>query len=251
MFNFTPSSDGVCYIVLRVNIFSNLIGDNLSIITDMLFPNNEVHEIFGAVIWHKTTNSHELNISYKVIVPKNTTYSPTFQINSIVALSDITFNDFYVNVVQWHELYQDHVISNFKGNVATMYNIPLTPKRTLMQYASYIKLSTFGNNLGKLNFLTSTFKNTAITSRCGYETEDVVEESDFQISTEPIFLPATIQFSGHEVFKGMQNLKDNKYKYVTIKNEKTGKTYTGWINDFTFSVAKGQQQDYILQARTL
>lgn len=151
-------------------------------------------------------------------------------------------------------LYKDHVkpIANFTGDSNTIYNIPLTPKRILQSWDSYLKISVYGNPTGKLNFISSKFKNTSITSRCGFEASNVVENSDFTpISTTPIFQPKICTFTAAKKYEGDAVFIPKKYERYRVVDTKRGLTYTGWIKDFTFGLNKAKEQDYVLQIQSI
>ena len=151
-------------------------------------------------------------------------------------------------------LYKDHVkpITNFTGDSNTIYNIPLTPKRILQAWDSYLKISVYGNPTGKLNFISSKFKNTSITSRCGFEASNVVENSYFTpISTTPIFQPKICTFTAAKKYEGDTVFIPKKYERYRVVDTKRGVTYTGWIKDFTFGLNKAKEQDYVLQIQSI
>lgn len=151
-------------------------------------------------------------------------------------------------------LYKDHVkpITNFTGDSNTIYNIPLTPKRILQAWDSYLKISVYGNPTGKLNFISSKFKNTNITSRCAFEASNVVEDASFTpISTTPIFQPKICTFTAAKKYEGDTVFIPKKYERYRVVDSKRGVTYTGWIKDFTFGLNKAKEQDYVLQIQSI
>lgn len=158
----------------------------------------------------------------------------------------IDYEDYYI--------YTNHIkpITNFTGDSNTIYNIPLTPKRILQRWAEYLAISVVGSDTKRLKYGTTTILNSGITSRCDFETAEVVENSDFNLSAvEPMFLPVTInaETTGKELT--ISDFDSEKYKYFTLINEKTKDECQGWINSITFAVAKKESKQIILQAKSL
>ena len=155
------------------------------------------------------------------------------------------------------ELYKNHTIisgldPSAVGSESSLYNIPLTPKRILQTWDSYLKISVFGNATGKYKFLTSKHKNTALVTKCHFESSNVVEEADFTpISTTPIFQPKICTFTAAKKYEGDTVFIPKKYERYRVVDSKRGVTYTGWIKDFTFGLNKAKEQDYVLQIQSI
>lgn len=155
------------------------------------------------------------------------------------------------------ELYQNHTIisgldQSAIGSESSLYNIPLTPKRILQTWDSYLKISVFGNPTGKYKFLTSKYKNTALITKCDFESANVVEEADFTpISTTPIFQPKICTFTAAKKYEGDTVFIPKKYERYRVVDSKRGLTYTGWIKDFTFGLNKAKEEDYVLQIQNI
>lgn len=143
-------------------------------------------------------------------------------------------------------LYNDHTVTNHVGDTATLYNIPITPKRILQKHLDYISISNYGNE-NDIKFVKSDFVS-AITSKCDFETASVVENADVS-SVTPMFLPCTIECDTVQYYNS--DFSSNKYKYIQVKDEKTGKIYEGWINSITFAPTRNKSQKLILQAKTI
>jgi hypothetical protein len=146
-------------------------------------------------------------------------------------------------------IYKDHTISGFTGISSTVYNVPITPKRILQKHLPYISVSNYQNPSEDIVFVSSELES-AITSQCGYETSAIIENADVT-SVTPIFLPSIISFDTQEKLSSLATVQSNKYKYIEIEDEKTGKIYAGWINNATFAVSKNQTQQWELQAKTI
>lgn len=153
------------------------------------------------------------------------------------------------------DIYRGHTIisgTDQQADNGTLYNIPLTPKRILQTWDSYLKISVFGNPTGKYKFLTSKYKNTALTTKCDFESANVVEEADFTpISTTPIFQPKICTFTAAKKYEGDTVFIPKKYERYRVVDSKRGLTYTGWIKDFTFGLNKAKEQDYVLQIQSI
>ena len=131
-----------------------------------------------------------------------------------------------------------------------IYNIPFTPKRCLQEHSKYLAISTYGNSTGKLKFLTSTFKNSAITSKCDYESVAVAEEADFT-PANPMFLPILIKFSAFKAFTGMTDFNSKKYLKVKVNDKKRNRVLYGWIKDISFPIGKNKKEEWLLQAKSI
>lgn len=136
-------------------------------------------------------------------------------------------------------------LTGFNGDPSTVYNIPLSPKRVFQNHLDYISISNFGNPIAAFLHKKPLF-NTAITSRCAFESVNVVENSNTN-SVAPMFLPATIEFETEENVLSLQN----KYGYVKIWSKKHDRYLTGWINEITLSPTKNKSKTITLQARSI
>ena len=148
-------------------------------------------------------------------------------------------------------LYKDQVMTNFQGDPATMYNVPISPKRILQRHKEYLALSTYGKENPLIEYVSSDIVS-AITSRCGFETEDVVENSDLDLEgISPIFLPAVITADTDTALVDIDSFENKKYKYLSLRDKKSGKTYEGFINSVTFAISKNREKSITLQAKTI
>lgn len=146
------------------------------------------------------------------------------------------------------ELYRDHTITDFDGSAATVYNVPITPKRILQKHLDYISISNYGSQKD-ISFVNTDFIS-AITSKCGYEATTVTENAAVTDVT-PMFLPALIECDTVQILDSVTAFKARKYKYLQVQDEKTGKIYEGWINIITFAPTKDKSQKLIMQAKSI
>lgn len=160
---------------------------------------------------------------------------------SATLLSD---GDVYAN----HKLYREHTITDFDVSAATVYNVPITPKRILQKHLDYISISNYGNQKD-ISFVNTDFIS-AITSKCDYEATTVTENAAVTDVT-PMFLPALIECDTVQLLDSVTAFKARKYKYLQVQDEKTGKIYEGWINIITFAPTKDKSQKLIMQAKSI
>lgn len=138
-------------------------------------------------------------------------------------------------------------ISGFKGDTATAYNLPLSPKRILNTHKKYLGVSNFRNGLPII--YASTDINADTVSRLSWESENVTEKAEIvTVDADVPFLPLTITFDTAERYSTLVGFQSDKYKYYEVLDERTGKIYTGWPNKITFGIAKDQSQNWELQA---
>ena len=203
----------------------------------------------------------QTNYSYQ----RNLEILKQFSANDIISVSlqvktngvdDIEVNDFLLRITDTatntFDIYRNHIINDFIGDAATMYNIPITPKRILQRHLEYVLLSTYGST-NDIKFLATDFAS-GISSKCAYENLYIDENDDQDRYARPsqrneIFLPATIECDTVSIYN--PTFESNKYKYIQIEDEKTGKIYEGWINSITFAPTKNKTQKLILQAKTI
>lgn len=147
----------------------------------------------------------------------------------------------------------DKPITGFSGDSDTIYNIPLTPKRILNNWANYLAISVVGKDTKELKFGTTKILNSAIVSKCGYEAIPVVENSDLSLTgVTPLFLPTTISADTDEQILDISTFEDDdKYKYFEFIHQKSGKEYQGWINSATFAISKKKSKQIMFQAKKI
>lgn len=205
---------------------------------------------------YTTTNEIPSNANVDVLYIQNYEVA-AFALTQILTVSVEAFFVYSEPKEIGKELYQNHTIisgldQSAVGSESSLYNIPLTPKRILQTWDSYLKISVFGNPTGKYKFLTSKYKNTALITKCGFESANVVEEADFTpISTTPIFQPKICTFTAAKKYEGDTVFIPKKYERYRVVDSKRGLTYTGWIKDFTFGLNKAKEQDYVLQIQNI
>ena len=161
-------------------------------------------------------------------------------------ITSVTCTDLYYNVFIDKGFYKSGEITNFVGDSATAYNLPITPKRIMQKHLNYLSVSNLGN-VDDIAFVTSEIDSN-ITSMIGSETVPVVENANVE-SITPIFLPVTIECDTVTDFSS--TFADNKYKYLKIIDQKSGKMYQGWINSITFAPTKKKSTKLILQAKSI
>ena len=138
-------------------------------------------------------------------------------------------------------LYKEQTISNFTGDIATTYNLPYSPKRSLIKHLPYISISNWKNSL-PIKWV-STDITSAITSRLGYETKDVVENSD-ENSIQPLFLPLNVSFDTSGEYDAIKAVKTQKYGYIETEFE--DKVYRGFVEKVVCDIGKQQKQQWEL-----
>lgn len=230
-------------------------------ILDKTLTEARVEDHNGIIVWSEVTHGSFESEGVQVMLPAGTysiiitcTTSGDFPVSAICVNNSYLSGYADPDSIQWVNapaLYRDHTISNFGGDADTVYNIPYTPKRILRTHSRYLALSVYGKTDKTISFESSTINNPII-SQCAFEGSEVVEDSDLVLSfVEPMFLPATISFDTTENAVDVENFNAEKYKFLSCKDEKTGKTYEGWINSATFAVAQNKSKSILLQAKTL
>jgi hypothetical protein len=138
-------------------------------------------------------------------------------------------------------LYKDQTISNFTGDVTTTYNLPYSPKRSLIKHLPYISISNWKNTL-PIKWV-STDITSAITSKLGYEILEVIENSDIN-SITPLFLPLNVTFDTSGEYDAIKAVKTQKYGYVETEYE--DKIYKGFVGKVVCDIGKQQNQEWEL-----
>ena len=147
-------------------------------------------------------------------------------------------------------LYKNHTLTNFKGDAASVFNVAYSPKRILQKHAEYLGISTVGANSKVFKLETSALAKADISSQLGYETSEVVEDANLDLSaTSPMFLPMLINCDTAEDVVDLDVFKTKKYRYLRVTDKKSGRTFSGWINNITFAVTKNKQKSLEMQAR--
>jgi hypothetical protein len=192
------------------------------------------------------------NLNQNVSILYSQTYNLAFSDNPSTAEIYLDAYESYATPqLMGNILFRNHTITNFQGDGATMFNVPLTPKRILQKWAKYLAISVHGSDSKQLEFVSSDIES-SITSRCDYETVDVVENAPLSLNTTtPLFLPCTISFDTPDKLIDIADFNSEKYKYVSVRDEKRNKVYKGWINIATFALAKKKEKQITLQAKTI
>lgn len=250
------------YIKFKVNLsVENADVSEWSIFADKYNSQNTLIERIE-LISRDTRNN--VNEEYEFVFPYNEAYfvlsgevvidNATVNTTGIFEFQPVTVNDAIVDIFnKINTLYRDHtIVSGFIGDDATIYNIPLTPKRILDRWKKYLAISLVGATTKKLTYGTATIKNSALVSKCAYESANLEENTDLSLTgVTPIFLPTTISADTQEKLVTVADFETEKYKYFRFIDEKSGNEYQGWINTITFAVAKTESKQIILQAKEL
>lgn len=139
-----------------------------------------------------------------------------------------------------------YVGAGYNGYEQSLFNMPFTGRRLIENHIKYISVSNYksgGNIIRESSEYPCNF-----TSKLYIEDASVSENSAVESST-PIFLPATIECETVSIYN--PSFEENKYKYIQIEDEKTGKIYEGWINSITFAPTRNKSQKLILQAKKI
>ena len=134
----------------------------------------------------------------------------------------------------------------YTGYELSLFNMPFTGRRLIENHIKYVSISNYkssGNIIRESSEYPCEF-----TSKLYAEDASVLENSQVESST-PLFLPATIECDAVSIYD--PTFESNKYKYIQIEDEKTGKIYEGWINSITFAPTKNKTQKLVLQAKTI
>jgi hypothetical protein len=147
-------------------------------------------------------------------------------------------------------LYKNHTLTNFKGDASSVFNVAYSPKRILQKHAEYLGISTIGAQNKVFELETSALSNADISSQLGYETSEVIEDDNLDLSaTNPMFLPMLINCDTSEDAADLDVFKTKKYRYLRVTDKKSGRSFSGWINNITFAVTKNKQKSLEMQAR--
>ena len=84
-----------------------------------------------------------------------------------------------------------------------------------------------------------------------FSIRQTVAENDNIAPIEPLFLPATLKLKTNEILNSISDLMIDRYGFYKFFNEKTGHSYSGWINTITFAIGKEQAQEWELQAKNI
>ena len=177
------------------------------------------------------------------VPPSNDTFTITEQVNTLTigATENILQNATY-------ELYREQTIINGQFDWATMYNLPMSPKRILNKHLPYISVSTW-RNINDIEF-TSAERDANVTTKMDYE-ETAITEDDDVIPTTPVFLPVTIDVKTAISFDSLMDIVgENSYTPFKIVDRDLG-TIQGWTNKIAFKVGKEEEQQFELQAKTI
>ena len=61
----------------------------------------------------------------------------------------------------------------------------------------------------------------------------------------------TLKLKTNEILNSISDLMIDRYGFYKFFNEKTGHSYSGWINTITFAIGKEQAQEWELQAKNI
>ena len=167
----------------------------------------------------------------------------------------VTINSLTIDIREYANgeatLYKDHTLTNFQGDAPTVFNVPLSPKRILQRHAPYLAISTYGKTDKTLEFTSSDVSNN-LGSQLATEASAITENANMDLTGEdPMFLPVKISANTKEDLIDVDTFMDKRYKYVTVTDKKSKKTFTGWINSITFAVAKNKEKQIEMQSRSV
>lgn len=253
IFKFTASSDGVYNFHFEMKFYGiDLYLRYIKFIKSVYFDTSGWTS-FNEYEHKESTTSYlyGFNGSVSLLKDDTFTFAGTLEVEMPDAgIDEIIMTDLTLNFNSYTEgnIYKSHELTNFNGIANTVFNVPITPKRILNKHLSYISASCFGST-DYIDFVSSELES-AIISKCDFESSPIVENSDVAPVT-PMFLPALISFETQEQLNSLADVQTNKYKYIEVQDEKTGKIYTGWINNITFAVGKNKSQEWEIQARNI
>lgn len=253
LFSFVCSEPGTYQMLIQMRISTQHGLD------DITFMYADIDQHGFSVIEASATSLGGSISSFYIIVSGHLsvgeTYSPEIVIRVLQDFQGLDILETDIFIESKNSIYRGHdkPITGFRGDSDTIYNIPLTPKRILNNWINYLAISVVGKTTKELKYGTATILNSAITSKCDYEAASVVENADLSLTdVTPLFLPATISADTSEQILDINTFEDDdKYKYFSLKDEKTNKTYQGWINSVTFALAKNKSKQIMLQAKSI
>jgi hypothetical protein len=223
-----------------------LEGTYTPIINDISFETTEFNEYENMTLY-KT--NYKVNILLQLLDVEVEDKTIIFDFISNIQWYKLIFNKFEIVFDKKYILYNNITsISNFEGDSATIYNLPLSPKRTLLKHLPYISISKWGSE-GNIEFETSD-RDTNITCQLGYELGEITENDSVEPVT-PLFLPVRYTFDTQKEDSSIFDVYGEKYGYYTLTHKKSGKSVSGWVNKAIFAVSKRKQQSWELQAKTI
>ena len=223
-----------------------LEGTYTPIINDISFETTEFNEYENMTLY-KT--NYKVNILLQLLDIEGEDKTIIFDFISNIQWYNLIFNKFEIVFDKKYILYNNITsISDFEGDSATIYNLPLSPKRTLLKHLPYISISKWGSE-GDIEFETSD-RDTNITCQLGYELGEITENDSVEPVT-PIFLPVRYTFDTQKEDSSIFDVYGEKYGYYTLTHKKSGESVSGWVNKAIFAVSKRKQQSWELQAKTI
>lgn len=130
----------------------------------------------------------------------------------------------------------------------TIYNLPLSPKRTLLNNIDLISVSGW-NTEGLIKFASSE-RDARVESQMEYEISEVKEDANEEFIT-PLFIPANLSFKSVHNYEKLSTLEVEKHKRFFIIEETTGNKYSGWIESLDISAGMSQSQTVELRLENL
>jgi len=130
----------------------------------------------------------------------------------------------------------------------TIYNLPLSPKRILLNNLPLISVSGWNRTGEQVEFISSE-RDADVSSQMQYEKEVVTENTDVDF-VDPLFLPVNISFNSVHNYENFSNLVANKHKYFTVRDNDRNRYFYGWIKALDINVGMNQEQavELILKA---
>jgi len=139
--------------------------------------------------------------------------------------------------------------TNIIGNDPTVYNVPISPMRSLIANARLIGVSLYPSATPSLAF-TSTERNANVSFQCSdFETLPITENDgtgDYltSILINPLFLPKSIDFQTGIRLWDMSIINESLYKYLELLDKNTNKVYKFWINDLSLRMTQVNSQEF-------
>ena len=147
-------------------------------------------------------------------------------------------------------LYRNYAIEPVgQFDTATIYNLPLSPKRLIMNNMPLISVSGWMKSDEQLQFVSSE-RDAAVYSQMAYEDSIVYEDGNEDFVT-PLFIPANITFESIHNYENFSNLVANKHKYFNVWDSDREQTFQGWIKTLDISAGMSQAQTVELILKTI
>jgi hypothetical protein len=165
--------------------------------------------------------------------------------------AEIVLFEAYRPDVYTYALYRGQTLmSNFKGDLATAYNVGLTPQQLLMKHLPYISISAYKNpEANAIKYASCDINSGDEGLTIIFDGETSFERNMVAQTETPMFLPVTVEFETAVDVDNLEDIKAAKYKYYSVTHEKTGEVINGHVNSAGFKIGKNQTQQWVLQKK--